>query len=243
MYGAFPTFDDAREHASRVAEFDDSCSLLIVKQGEWILIPQEEGVRDNKDANMKRCQEKLQAYRVRQEEEGDEFGRCVREHIERPPPSSTNDVSEDKEEQEEAEALVYKPPRRIGAGVEVRGQSVVALCVVPDDRGECLFKILGCFENANEADKWIQNVGSRKITDDDIYVASLCEWIFPNGRASATTNHYRNNELQRIMDAAVRNPEWCRTTMTGKRTGQKKKRHLPVENVSSNDEKDDAYPH
>ena len=81
------------------------------------------------------------------------------------------------------------------------------LCVVPDDFGECLIKILGCFENTAEADRWVENVGSRKIADDDIYVAPTCEWLYPNGDTSKVSTRYRVDELQRIMDAADRNPE------------------------------------
>jgi hypothetical protein len=164
----------------------------------------------------------------------------VKEHVERAAPKSTNDVPEDKEDQEEAEGLVYKPPKRIRAGAEVRGQSIVALCVIPDEFGECLFKILGCFENSTEADKWIQNVGSRTITDDDICVASTCEWMFPNGSAKEGSNHYRNDELQRIMDAAARNPEMVQSYKDWQKAqDEKKKSAMAIENVSSETEKDD----
>lgn len=240
VYGAFPTREDAKDHAQIINSLDDSCSLVIVKQGEWILFPQNEHVRDDLEANKKRCQQKLQAHRVKQAEDGEAFDRCVKEHIERPPPKSTNDEPEDKEEQEEAEGLVYKPPKRIRAGAEVRGQSIVALCVIPDEFGECLFKILGCFENSTEADKWIQNVGSRKITDDDIYVTSTCEWIYPNGTAKEGSNHYRIDELQRIMDAAARNPEMVQSYKDWKKDQDEKKKSLAaIENVSSETEKDD----
>lgn len=226
IYGAFPTREDAVEHAGLVRQIDDTCSLIIVKQGEWILMPQNETMRDDAEANKARRQKKLQAYRVKQMEDGDEFDRCVKERVERPPPRSTNDVPEDRDEQEDAERLVYKPLRRIRAGAEVRGQAVVALCVIPDEFGECLFKVVGCFESSVEADKWIQTVGSRKITDDDIYVASTCEWLFPNGDAAQGTSHYRIDELQRIMDAAGRNPEVVQSYKDWKREQDSKKKAL-----------------
>eukprot|EP00966_Prymnesium_polylepis_P181151 4195988-Prymnesium_polylepis.1 len=51
VYGAFPTREDATDHAQIINSLDDSCSLVIVKQGEWILFPQNEHVRDDLEAN------------------------------------------------------------------------------------------------------------------------------------------------------------------------------------------------
>lgn len=221
VYGTFATRDEAAEHAKIVTEADPTCSLIIVRRGQWILMPQNEKYRDDPDENRRRCQEKLQAFRVRQAEEGDAFDRCVKERAS--PPRCGGGGSDDgaDEETAEAERLVYKPPRRIRAGVEVRGQSIVALCVIPDEYGECLFNVVGCFESGAEADAWIQNVGSRTITNDNIHVAATCEWLYPNGKIAAPS-HYRNPELQRIMDAAERNPEMVRSYKEWKRMQEEK---------------------
>lgn len=205
VYGAFPSREDAKEHAEVVRELDATCSLVIVTASEWILMPQNEETRDDVETNKRTLKRKLRAFRDAQSESNVAFDRCVSEHTYQA--CSVQDEHEDTSEQEEAERLVYKPPKRIRSGAEVRCQSVVALCVVPDAFGECLFKILGCFENGAEADKWIQNVGSRHVTEDDIHVAETCEWIFPNARFKEGSNHYRINELQRIMDAAAKNPQ------------------------------------
>lgn len=207
VYGGFPTREDAREHSELIATLDDGCSLIVVRQGEWIVMPQNERIRDDAEANKQRCQKKLQCFRAKQADDVDSFRKCVAEQVERPLPSSMNTEPEDKDEQEEAEQLVYKPPKRIRSGAEVRGQTILAMCVIPDEFGECLFKLLGCFESTVEADRWIQNIGSRRITDDDIFVASTCEWIYPNGDPKEGTNHYRIKELQLIMDAAEKNPQ------------------------------------
>ena len=74
--------------------------------------------------------------------------------------------------------------------------------------GHCLVKILGCFESTLEADTWSRAVATREVTQDDVLVAQTCEWIYPNGAdRSAPNAHYRIDELQRIMDAASRNPK------------------------------------
>jgi hypothetical protein len=122
--------------------------------------------------------------------------------------TQTQDAEEDVETQE-AENLVYKPPRKLRVGGEVRGQNYVAICSIPNAiTGECIIKILACFDTNQDADTWSQNVASRHITDDDILVGRTCEWVFPNGTAqSVSGSNYRIDELQRIMDAAERNPK------------------------------------
>ena len=157
------------------------------------------------------------------QQEKEEFDRSVKEHREAPGSGETNNVPEDEREESEACDLVYKPLKRIRAGVEVRCQSVVAMCIVkePTD-GDGLFMLLGCFESTAEADHWIQNVGSRKIHEHDILVAPTCEWIYPNSEGGKTSTQYRNPELQRIMDAAEKNPELVQTYKEWKAEQEKK---------------------
>lgn len=204
IYGCFADKEEAREHAEIVQTLDPTCSLVVADCHEWLLMPLTEAARDDPDENAKRVSRTLQAYRTKQAEDGDAFQRAVREHLERPAVGQDKSTTEEDVETAEAEALVYKPPKRLRAGAEVRGQSAVAVCVVPDEFGECLVKILGCFESSAEADVWARNVASRHVTDDDVLVAPTCEWLFPNGNGESN-EHYRSDELQRIMDASRRN--------------------------------------
>jgi hypothetical protein len=211
VYGAFREREEAVEHAHVVQEVDPACSLVVVKMREWILMPQTEAARDDRDEAERRLQARLQAHRVHQAEEGEAFDRMVNEHLHGETTARDREAEDQEEEFEEAEALVYARPKRLRAGAEVRGQSAVAISVIPDSvRGECLFKIMGCFETSADADNWSRNVASRHVTDDDIYVASTCDWLYPNGESRTATTHYRINELQRIMDTATQNPRKVR---------------------------------
>ena len=174
-------------------------------------MPQNENTLYDKSANKSRCDMLLQSYRNRQNESGTEFDRVVKTRAERAPPSTDPEETDEVREELDAVGLVYKPPKRLRAGAEVRGQSSVAMCVVPNEFGECLFKILGCFESTTDADSWVRNVGSRYVLDDDIFVSPTCDWIYPNGKSKNGKAYYRNDELQRIMDAAQRNPEMVRS--------------------------------
>jgi len=219
VYGIFETRDDAKEHAEVVRAIDSECSLLIVRTRQWSLMPQTEDALEDVEVASRRLEKRLTMHRERQMEESDTFTRMVTERSE--PPRSTVQEEEDPEERrevEEAEALVYPRPKRLRSGAEVRGQSAVSLSVIPDNvTGECLINILGCFETMADADNWTRNVATRHTTGDDIYVAPMCEWLFPNGDTKTAKTHYRVNELQRIMDAAERNPQAVRDYKEWKR--------------------------
>jgi hypothetical protein len=211
VYGSFATKEDAADHASAVTSLDPACSLVVVPMREWFIFPQTEECRDDLDVRKKRSERRLQSWRTKQAEDGDAFERRVKERLQ-PDDAGDEGAAKRFEEEEdgttEAEDLIYRPPKRLArTGAEVRGHVYVALSVIPDDVvGECLVKLHGFHETAQDADTWSRNVASRTITDDDIFVAPACEWLYPNGDTKNTT-HYRNDELQRIMDAADRNPQ------------------------------------
>lgn len=213
VYGSFSSKEEAVEHASVVSSLDSTCSLAVVPMREWFILPQTEECRDDPEARMRRGARRLQQWRVKQAEDGENFERRVNDHLQ--PDESTqedDDAIRRREEEEdgttEAEDLVYRPPKRLTrVGAEVRGHAFVALSVIPDNVvGECLVKLHGFHETVQDADQWSRNVASRTVTDDDIFVAPACEWLYPNGETKSST-HYRNDELQRIMDAAERNPQ------------------------------------
>jgi hypothetical protein len=210
VYGCFATREDAREHASIIQSLDNRCSLLVIPRNEWILMPQTERVRDDPEEVARRTEEKLNRYHSKLEEEEEQFQQRLEDSrkpedmgLSRPVDPPREDLDE-QEEMDEAESLVYKGPQRLRTGGEVRGQTAVALCIIPDEFGECLINVLGAFETTDEANNWVQNVGSRHVADVDIYVAPACEWVFPNAKIECDNKNFREPELQRIMDAVDR---------------------------------------
>ena len=59
--------------------------------------------------------------------------------------------------------------------------------------------------------KWTQTHSAQPLADDFTSPAPTCEWLYPNATASASNTHYREDELQRIMDTAMKNPAAVRT--------------------------------
>lgn len=217
VYGAFPAREHAAEHAQIVRSLDAACSLIVLPRGEWFAVPQTERERDDPEANAALVKRRLEEEAAKEGEEEETFRRAVEEKVERPPPPCClreDDGVEAREEEEEAEEEVYGPPPRLRAGAEVRSQNSVVLSVLPDrgGRGECLFRLHACFDTSAEAGEWAKNSESRRSVRNDLLVFPTCEWAYPNSSSSQTgKTSYRLPELQKIMDAAEKNPELVRS--------------------------------
>lgn len=222
VYGAFSSHDEAREHAEIIQSLDNTCSLMIVALHEWVLMPCNSSCLSPEE-NTRRRVELLREHEEARKEETDRFEDRVQRKDDSDDVVAVQEPMDD-EETIEAENLVYKPPRKLRVGGEVRGQNYVALSVIPNkDTGECLIQLFGCLDTSQDADEWSQGIASRHVTDHDIHVGRTCEWFFPNGdmkNVSKTT--YRNDELQRIMDAAEKNPKAVRDYKTWKAEQERK---------------------
>ena len=210
IYGMFDSKRDARDHAEDVLSKDPKCSLLIVDRNQWVLLPETEMMRDDVFAASQRAQEKVEAFLSNLSSEKSTFSEVIHKQFERPAARGKAPLTENEVQEQEAEMEVYGKPSRLRAGAEVRGQQVAVVSVIPDrdGGGEALLRIYACFETRNEADVWVRDVASKHVVDYDLLVVSTCEWFYPNAtqtRAGANPN-YRIPELQRIMDAAARNP-------------------------------------
>lgn len=219
VYGAFPTRQDAVDHADVVRAVDVACSLVLLRRGEWALLPQSEASRDDRAENARRTAARVDAHAAALAEAARAFDACVAERrAAQPLAAAAAPPSEEQRAEAEAEEVVYGSLRRLRAGAEVRGQNAAVLCVARDTGAaasdpagrEPAVCVLGCFESTSEADAWCRNVGSRRVTDHDLLVVPTCEWISVNDPPSAQKSHYRVDELQRIMDASDRNPEAVR---------------------------------
>lgn len=229
VYGTFATREEAREHAEDVRRVDDVCSLIAIRTHEWILMPQTEVSRDDPEENARRLQRRLETDAERRADEDADFRQSV---LERRAAEEIAGIVEDEDEAHataEAERILYKPPKRLRAGAEVRGQSHVALCAIRDPVvGECAIQVLGAFETSSDADAWVRNIASKVIHQHNVHVIAACEWVYPNAeRERAAKTKYRNDELQRIMDAADRNHKSVKDYKSWKKEQDAKRAALP----------------
>lgn len=210
VYGAFGTREEAAEHGEVLSDVDKESSQIRLRTRSWFMMPQtEEALRDPL-AHEERMKERLEQHRKKREEEHRRFDEAVRTHAEHEQKQvSAVQWSEEDEATQEAERAIYTPPRRLRAGAEVRQQGAVVLSVIPDrsGAGECIFCVLGCHETSADAHAWVQKIVEEYVVTTDLVVAHTCEWLFPNGADATQQEHYRNPELQKIMDAAKKNTE------------------------------------
>lgn len=207
VYGAFANKAEALEHAQVVQSLDPRSSLMTVDVDEWLLLPRTTEHRDDATARSRRVADILREREATRERASQAFeARRGKAHVEDDGVTvATRDEEVRSRAEDDDDRDVYGAPRRIRSGAEVRGQSTVALCVVPRDDGECLFRILGCFETTEEANEWVRSVATRRIVHEDVFVGRTCEWLYPNARQMDRLV-YRVDELQRIMDTAADNP-------------------------------------
>jgi len=121
VYGAFATREEAAEHAAEaVRPLDPACSLVVARTHEWVLMPQTEDAVADPAAAARRLERRLQAHRAAQADESEEFDRirAARTHGVARAPADAEDPDAARE-QADADATVYRPPRRLRAGAEV----------------------------------------------------------------------------------------------------------------------------
>lgn len=98
----------------------------------------------------------------------------------------------------------------VSRAAEVSGQSFMCASFVQDSEEpgepEFLFRVYACFGTEAEADAYVRNVAANEVTDHDIDVVSLCQWIFPTDPNLNVRVEYRSAELTRIMENNRKQP-------------------------------------
>jgi hypothetical protein len=227
VYGAFHTKQDAVEHAQSVMRLDPDSMICIAKCREWLLLPNQERTPEECDA---RRDELLAVHAEARQAEQERFEERVRNkqccevkdvELDPPPPDP---------EEEEAEGEVYTKLKKLPTGGDVRNQRFVALSILPEASGECMVQVLGCFDTADEATKWVRGVATKEISDFDIVVHDTCEWMRPNSirwqQSTSRKSYYRNGEMQRMADYQL---EQRRSVKTFKEWESESNRGLAME--------------
>ncbi len=203
IYGCFQTEEDAREHAQEIVKLDSSCSLFINKTQQWVVAASSIDRMGDYNLQANIVTDRLKEYLKERVQDNKEFedtvkGECeertVKPEFEQPP-VTVNEKSRS---------------HKIKNGSEVHGQKYAVIVFIPDTKtGEPIFLVYGCLETKEEADTWIRNVVSRKVTEYDIHVVSTCQWLFLNRMQGdgAQTQKYRTPELEKIMEKQKNQPQ------------------------------------
>lgn len=203
IYGCFQSEEDAKEHAEHVSSLDKACSLFINSTHQWIVAASSLSRAQDTTLMGNVITDRLKEYlKVRLSDNKEFEDTLEKKDVERTV----------KPEYDDKPAYVTEKSRshKSKSGSDVRGQKYAVVVFLPDtETGEPIFVVYGCLETQEEADSWVRNVLSRKITEYDIHVVSTCEWLFLNRMQGdgAHSNKYRTPELEKIMEAQRSAPE------------------------------------
>lgn len=203
IYGCFPTEEDAKEHAQEIIKRDSNCSLFINQTQQWVVAASSiERMSDlNLQANI--VTDRLKVYLKERLKDSQEFDQSVK--------GECNERTV-KEEFEQPPVIFNKKSKshKVKSGSEVHGQKYAVIVFLPDTKtGEPIFLVYGCLESKEEADTWVRNVVSRKVTEYDIHIVSTCQWLFLNRMQGdgAQAQKYRTPELEKIMEKHKNQPQ------------------------------------
>lgn len=199
FYGAFPDQESLHEHIKIVKQYDSDCSILVNETHEWVVgasspahLVDAEYISSKKIAVLKSYKDKMAKNR-------EEFEENVSHK------STGRNAKKSQEDKSFPIELKDKKKvgRKISRNVQMNDQKLVAISVIPDPSKDCefLFKVYGFFENEEQANRWVRNVGGVQVTEFDIDIVSTCEWMYPQSMTSLNVKKefYRAPELDKIM--------------------------------------------
>ena len=199
IYGTFETADAAMYHAKRVMERHPHVSMLSGEVGTWTLAAKDPSSLPDQESKI---QDRLDAYYAREKLVVEEF-EAARDAKKVPLPKK---LKPPKKEQHALSATLDHST--ISSDLRDPKQTV-AVCPIIKDEGkdaEFVFRVYACLKDESTAQAYIHNSLSKDVTDVDIFVTSLHEWMHPQkSNLNAVHKTYRSKQLQNIVDQSVTN--------------------------------------
>ena len=200
FYGAFPSAEEASEFAQTILG-TEQCSMMMHPVRTW-------GIAFSSPSEMKGdptsdIQARLDAVTNRNKERNQEFSTNVSE-------KSTGDAGEGLvQKRDPVKTKEDQKATRRSLPAALRGtQRFGVVCFVrdtvsseEDEPARFLFSYYGGFETEEECDAYIRTAMSLDVTEFDIDVVSLNEWVFPQHVSGhmMQREEFRNPELHNII--------------------------------------------
>lgn len=215
VYGCFDTQENAIEYANEVlAPMDPNCSIQLNKTHEWICACKNTTNMGNADYVNKKTNTLLSAHKTQLQRSEVDFKKNVlkmqqanasveplKETTDEDGPDDDNNVK-DKPVGDQSSDAASGSSKMLSRLCELSGQSFMCVSFVQDtespDEPEFLFKVYGCFNTLEDADRYVRNVAGERVTEYDLNVITLLKWVFPTRDVDVMTQ-YRSSELTKIM--------------------------------------------
>lgn len=215
VYGCFDTQENAIAYANEIlAPTDPSCSIQLNKTHEWICACKNTTNLGNADYVSKKTNTLLSAHKTQLQRSEVDFKENVlkmqqanasveplKETTDEDGPDDDNNMK-DKAVGDQSSDAASGGSKMLSRLCELSGQSFMCVSFVQDtespDEPEFLFKVYGCFNTLEDADRYVRNVAGERVTEYDLNVITLLKWVFPTRDVDVMTQ-YRSSELTKIM--------------------------------------------
>lgn len=204
LYGAFETYDEAREYAILVSSKHPSYSVLVDETHKWLggwSSPSHLQDEGHVSSTVSRV---LNHHKEKAEQEKAAFEENVREKR-----CGATTCASEKEEvgtrggAENKDSKATEKKEKISKDLAVEDQSLCSLTVLsdPSDEAEFMFQVYAFHDKESSANTYIRNVCGNHIVEYNIDVVKARTWIFPQSMdpAKAPREVYRSTELDSIM--------------------------------------------
>ncbi len=223
IYGCYATQSDAVSSSRKIKEADPNVSLFLGRTHEWTLMC--DSIKKMQDESY--VSEKTSTLLKRQKVELSVREAKFKQHQEEMRANTSNETNQSLESvknedlvvvEEEVvprvEDLENRTPTPIPTNILPPKQSFVCVSFVDDDKKtetpELLFKVYMICETEAEAERYVKNVVTQKILDDDVFVFDVAEWVFPVTDRKHVKRQYRDKRLNDLMDRDVDSEEAMR---------------------------------
>ena len=207
IYGTFAEANEAREFARTVQQEHPEYSVLIDRTHQWIVasatmahLSDAAYVQGHRDALLQRVQTELEQNRREFEEnvEKKRVGRLSK-------PCMDEDTVVDAPHDDRGRK------RKVAKTCRVDDQKLAVVSFVADTASppEFLFYIYACYDNEQDANKYVRNTCGNRIRDHNIDVVQTCQWIHPQVMQPAQVPRevFRSSELNKVMQCHKKNPQ------------------------------------
>lgn len=216
VYGCFDTQENAIEYANEVLRrVDPNCSIQLNKTHEWICACKNATNLTNADYVNKKTNTLLSVHdsqlqksevtfkeNVRKMQQANGSVEPLKETTDEDGPDEDNNNGKDKSTGDQESGAASGGSKMLSRSCELSGQTFMCVSFVHDtespDEPEFLFKVYGCFNTLEDADRYVRNVAGERVTEYDLNVITLLKWIFPTRDVDVLTQ-YRSSELTKIM--------------------------------------------
>lgn len=216
LYGACRSVREAKSYAAAIGRDDPSCNIVLCETMRWTpvasndLISDADGVasflsefEEHAAAALAEKEANFQADRERFMRAGPVDREICKDHVvpePEPAPAPDEDKEEEEEDggEEETGGFLTNATKRAN-----QSAAVISLRLKPNVKDRYALQVLRFLENDAAAEAYVRNTAGNHYPNDDLYVVSTHEWLWPNSTVHHLKKIYRDELLNQFMNPSL----------------------------------------